>query len=184
MAENNGSEPGWWIYLVYVWTLAPWAFMQFFDAIDAKKRHVEGLPWRLALSLFCNFTSSGVGLWYVFWAADRSRTESATMLIGVTLNSWYWKRNLRGWRSYRVLASQRKRVCELFSRLMNLRMQGMPRNGVGGVGGGGGGSLEDGVRAELKADDWKKMWDFLWVNDKVIDNDPREDNVSLASGSW
>lgn len=175
MPDNHDSEPGWWIYLVYVWTLAPWAFMQFFDAIDATKRHVEGLPWRLGLSLFCNFTSSVVGLWYVFWASSRSRTESATMLIGVVLNSWYWKRNLRGWRSYRVLASQRKRVCELFARLMNLRMQGMPRNG---------GNLEDGVRAELGADDWKKMWDFLWVNDKVIDNDPREDNVSLASGSW
>ena len=175
MSDNNESEPGGWIYLVYVWTLAPWAFMQFFDAIDATKRHVEGLPWRLGLSLFCNFTSSAVGLWYVFWAASSSRTESATMLIGVVLNSWYWKRNMRGWRSYCVLVSQRRRVCELFARLMNLRMQGMPRNG---------GSVEDGVRAELKADDWKKLWDFLWVNDRVIDNDPREDDVSLASGSW
>lgn len=175
MPENHDSEPGWWIYLVYVWTLAPWAFMQFFDAIDATKRHVEGLPWRLGLSFFFNFTSTGVGLWYVFWAASRSRTESATMLIGVALNSWYWKRNLRGWRSYRVLMSQRKRVCELIARLMNLRTQGMPKCG---------GNVEDGVRAELKAEDWKKMWNFLWVNDKVIDNDPREDNVSLASGSW
>lgn len=175
MAEDNGNEPGWWIYLVYVWTLAPWAFMQFFDAIDAKKRHVDSLPWRLALSLFCNLTSSVVGLWYVFWASSRSRTESGTMLIGVTLNSWYWKRNLRGWRSYRVLASQRDRVCELLARLMNLRMQGMPRSG---------GNLEGGVRTELKADDWKKAWYFFCVNDKVIDNDRRDDNVSLASGSW
>lgn len=175
MSGDIGSEPGWWIYLVYVWTLAPWAFMQFFDAIDAKKRHVEGLPWRLGLSLFFNATSTVVGLWCVFWAASRSRTESATMLIGVALNSWYWKRNLRGWRSYRVLASQRKRVCELLARLMNLRMQGMPMHG---------GDVEDGVRAELKAENWKHMWDYLWVNDKVIDNDPRQDNVSLASGSW
>lgn len=44
MPENDDHEPGWWI--------------QFFDAIDAKKRHVEGLPWRLRLGLFFNFTST------------------------------------------------------------------------------------------------------------------------------
>lgn len=35
MPENKVSEPGWWVYVADVWTLAPWAFMHFFDAIDA-----------------------------------------------------------------------------------------------------------------------------------------------------
>lgn len=180
MAENDDSELKWWIYLVYVSTLAPWAFMQLFDAIDEKKRHVEGLSWRLGFSFAFNFTSTVVGLWYVVWADSRSRTESATMLIGVALNSFYWKRNLRGWRSYRVLTSQRKNVCDFLACLMNMRMQGMPRyrrNFDSGL-------VEDGNGAHVTAEDWNKMWDYLWVNDKVIDNDRRQDNVSLASGSW
>lgn len=175
--SDNDDEPGGWIYLVYLWTLAPWAFMQVFDAVDAKKRHVEGLPWRLGLSLFFNFTSTAVGCWYVVWSASRATTESATMLIGVLLNSWYWKRNLRGWRSFRVLLSQRQRVCKLVSRFMNIRMQGMMAKY--------GGNFEDGILPTSgTAADWNRKWDYFWVNDAVIDNDPREDHVSLASGSW
>lgn len=179
MPENDSDEPGLWIYFVYVGTLAPWAFIQFFDAIDETKREVIGLPWRLGISSLCNLASSGVGLWYVVWAHSRSRTESATMLIGVVLNSWYWTRNLRGWRSYRVLMSQKRHVCRLLACLMNMRMKGMPNNR-----GEYSGDEEDGNGARVTPQHWEGMWGYLWVNDKVIDNDPREDNVSLASGSW
>lgn len=179
MSDSDSNEPGWWIYLVYLGTLAPWAFIQFFDAIDEKKREVIGLPWRLGLSFLCNLASSGVGLWYVVWAFNRSRTESATMLIGVVLNSWYWKRNLRGWRSYGVLVSQKRHVCHLLASLMKMRMRGMPTNR-----GEYSGDVENGTGRHLNPQHWEGVWCFLWVNDKVIDNDPREDNVSLASGSW
>lgn len=182
MEGNDDREPGGWVYFTYLWTLAPWAFMQFFDAIDAKKRHVEGLPWRLGLSFFLNFTSTGVGLWYVFWSYSRSTTESATMLIGVVLNSWYWKRNLRGWRSYRVLLAQKGNVCALLVSLMNMRMQGMPP--YRGEYHRGNNNLEEGDNTHVAARDFHRKWPFLWVNDKVIDNDRREDNISLASGSW
>lgn len=172
---NDSSEPGNWIYLVYLSTLAPWTFMQMFDALDGKKRRVEGVPVRLGTSLCFIVMSTTVGLWYVIWAAGRSRTESATMLIGVLLNSWYWKRNLRGWRSYGVLLSQRRRVCLLATRFMNMRITGMP----GTVS-----DPEEGVDKKVTTDDWNKQWHLLWVNDTVIDNDEREGDLSLASGSW
>lgn len=172
---SESSEPGNWVYLVYLTTLAPWALMQSFDALDGKKRHVEGVPVRLGTSLVFVLTSTSVGLWYVAWASKNSSTEAATMLIGVMLNSWYWKRNLRGWRSYGVLLSQRERVCLLATRLMNMRVAGMPSNT---------GNAELGGHEEVTTDDWNKQWHLFWVNDTVIDNDPREDHISLASGSW
>lgn len=180
MPENNSNEPGLWIFIVYLGTLAPWAFIQLFDAIDESKREVQSLPRRLEVSLLCNFASSTVGLWYVVWAYDRSRTESATMLIGVVLNSWYWKRNLRGWRSYRVLVSQKQNVCRLLASLMNVRTRGIPKH----PGEDHRGDVEDGMGSHVTPEDWEGMWDFLWVNDRVIDNDPREYDISLASGSW
>ena len=178
MSENDSNEPL-WVYAVYASTVAPWAFMQFFDAIDNEKRHIEGLPRRLGRSLLLNFISTVTGLWYVFWAYSRSRTESATMLIAVVLNSWYWKRNLRGWRSYVVLMSQKRHVCDLLACLMNLRMQGMPYSKKYTLG-----NVEDGDVVYVTPEDWKRKWNCLWVNDNVIDNDPRPYDVSLASGSW
>lgn len=169
----EGDDP-WWVYMVYLSTLAPWAVMQVFDAIDVKRRHVTEVPMRLGVSFFLVTASTGVGLWYVAWADGRSRTEAATMLLGVALNSWHWIRNFRGWVSYFILASQKGRVCELVSRLMKMSVQGMTNNGY---------DLERGGTNAPSLEDWRQQWDRMWVNDTVIDNDPRSSPLPLMAGS-
>lgn len=160
-----------WVYFVYLSTLAPWAVMQVFDAIDAKRRHVVEVPVRLAVSFFLITASTIVGMWYVVWADEYARAESATMLLGVVLNSWHWIRNYRGWQSYDVLLSQQVRVCELIRRLMDF----MPLE-----------VLEDDhdavppdIIVSLKR--WEAHWKRLWVNNTVIDNDPRTAPASIQA---
>lgn len=159
-----GNIDEWWVYMVYLSTLAPWAVMQVFDAIDAERRHVAEIPRRLSVSLFLVTASTTVGLWYVVWSDNRARTEAATMLVSVVLNGWHWLRNFRGWGSYQVLLSQKVRVCELTRRLMVMRLQGMM--------GGGNGSSQWDEGTTLK--DWEVQWNSLWINNTVIDNDPRK----------
>lgn len=164
------------VYVVYLSTLVPWAVMQFFDAIDDKRRPVREIPLRLSVSLFLVTCSTVVGVIYiVVTGTDSGRdsaSESATMLLSVVLNGWHWMRNYRGWTSYNVLVAQKKRVCELVRSLMTLRLQGMSTDGSD--------AAEQGAHV-LSVRDCEECWKRFWVNNTVIDNDPRKQPVALHS---
>lgn len=171
--DSTSAITGGWIYVVYLLTLAPWAAMEVFDAIDVKRRHASTIPLRLMVSLALIFASTAVGLAYVVEVHSHDIPEAATMLVGVVLNLWHWKRNIRGWMSYKILKSQRPRVSELIRRLMAMRLQGMQTNGP---------RPEGAIPPPVEV--WNSHWNHLWVNSMVIDNDPREFSImSVGPGS-
>ncbi|CAM9898957.1 unnamed protein product, partial [Ascophyllum nodosum] len=71
-------EGKWWVFLVYISTLAPWGIMQVHDAIDATRKPVRTVRDRLIVSTVLIFGSTFFAVWYVAWAAYVGElTESA-----------------------------------------------------------------------------------------------------------
>ena len=111
-------EGKWWVFLVYISTLAPWGIMQVHDAIDATRKPVRTVRDRLIVSTVLIFGSTFFAVWYVAWAAYVGElTESATMLVGVGLNSWHWVRVFRGWYSFCMLLGVRPAWEKLFTEM-------------------------------------------------------------------
>lgn len=166
-ADNNDPK---WVYFIYMATLAPWGAMQVYDAIDAERRTFEATAFRLSIASALMFVATSSGLGYTIWVEGRSRAESATMLLGVVLNLWYWVRNIRGWYSMLVLRNQRGLVCDAAARIMQLRLQGRINYNYGEEKDGTG-DAESGSSFHTK-DRWIKIWDTVMTfNNTVIDND-------------
>ena len=114
-------EGEWWVFLVYISTLAPWGIIQVHDAIDATRKPVRAVRDGLIVSTVLIFSSTVFAVWYVVWTAYVGElTESATMLVGVILISWHWVRVFRGWYSLYLLMGVRPAWEKFFTEMTGI----------------------------------------------------------------
>ncbi|CBJ28480.1 expressed unknown protein [Ectocarpus siliculosus] len=186
-----GENGEWWVYLVYLTTLAPWGIMQVHDPIDEARRSIYDVRNRLLMGSFLTLGSAIVGFTYVGWAAKvGNNTESATMLVGVALNTWHWVRVSRGWYSYVLLTSMRDVWEKFFDNMtavgrFEIVVGRVPRmEDVAVIENGGPSTPVEGGAPAIEHRGWHPSLEEMEVNDSVIDNDSQGGDRALFGGNY